>query len=155
MPEFHFLCKNEADTARIAQALAFLLRQGDAILLEGALAVGKTHFVKALVKALGSEDLVTSPTFALAQFYETAAGRFLHVDAYRLSGIAEYRDLGLDEYRESSIVAVEWGSKVAGCFPGALSISMDFAGSDDARRLTMIFSNPRWAALREHLEREP
>nr|VFJ57496.1 MAG: tRNA threonylcarbamoyladenosine biosynthesis protein TsaE [Candidatus Kentron sp. DK] len=150
-----FIAKDEADTARVALAIAPWLRPGDAILLEGGLAVGKTHFVKALVKALGSDDLVTSPTFALAQFYRTAAGGFLHVDAYRLSGIAEYRDLGLEEYSETGIVAVEWGDKVAACFPGALSVSMDFAEPDgDARRITMASENPRWRALLAHLERE-
>nr|VFK40185.1 MAG: tRNA threonylcarbamoyladenosine biosynthesis protein TsaE [Candidatus Kentron sp. SD]VFK45736.1 MAG: tRNA threonylcarbamoyladenosine biosynthesis protein TsaE [Candidatus Kentron sp. SD]VFK78458.1 MAG: tRNA threonylcarbamoyladenosine biosynthesis protein TsaE [Candidatus Kentron sp. SD] len=155
MSEFHFLCEDEADTASAAAAIAPLLRQGDAILLTGGLATGKTYFVKALVKALGSEDLVTSPTFALAQFYGTAAGAFLHVDAYRLSGMAEYRDLGLEEYVETSIVAVEWGEKVEEAFPERLSISLDFAGPDaGARRFTISSSNPRWTAPLARLARE-
>nr|VFK56076.1 MAG: tRNA threonylcarbamoyladenosine biosynthesis protein TsaE [Candidatus Kentron sp. TUN]VFK62268.1 MAG: tRNA threonylcarbamoyladenosine biosynthesis protein TsaE [Candidatus Kentron sp. TUN] len=153
MSEFYFICENEADTSSVAPAIAPLLRQGDVLLLKGGLATGKTYFVKALVKALGSEDLVTSPTFALAQFYDTAVGMFLHVDAYRLSGIAEYRDLGLEEYVETSIVAVEWGDKVEEAFPDYLSISIDFARSDGVtRRLTISSSNSRWSVPLEQLK---
>lgn len=155
MSECYFVCENEADTSSVAAAIAPLLRQGDVILLKGGLAVGKTCFVKALVKALGSRDLVTSPTFALAQFYETKAGTVLHVDTYRLSGMEEYRDLGLDEYVETSIVAVEWGEKIEEIFPGHLSVSIDFAAPDgDTRRITIASSGPRWSAPLDQLRRE-
>ena len=147
MSEIHFICDSEAATSSVASAVAPLLRLGDAVLLKGGLAAGKTYFVKALVKALGSDDQVTSPTFALAQFYETAAGVFLHVDTYRLSSIVEYRDLGLEEYAETSIMAVEWGDKVAEDFPNSLSISIEFAEPDSgARRFIMSSSSPRWTA---------
>jgi tRNA threonylcarbamoyladenosine biosynthesis protein TsaE len=154
MSEFCLICQSEADTSSVAATIAPLLRPGDAILLKGGLAVGKTYFVKALVGALGSADKVTSPTFALAQFYETPAGAFLHIDAYRLSSIVEYRDLGLDEYVEASIVAIEWGDKVAEDFPNCLSVSIDFAGAHGgARRLTLSSSSPRWTAPLEDLKR--
>src|SRR5690348_342361 len=90
--------KGAEGTGTIAGLLAPHLRPGDAVLLKGGLATGKTTFVKALAAAMGSTALVTSPTFTLAQFYPSPQGTILHVDAYRLSGIHEYRDLGLDDY---------------------------------------------------------
>src|SRR5436189_4987054 len=82
-------------TAAVAARLAARLRPGDVVLLTGDLAAGKTTFVQAVTRALGSTDPVTSPTFALAQFYETPVAPILHVDTYRLSDVDEYRDLGL------------------------------------------------------------
>src|ERR1035438_4495737 len=102
MYKFSVICRSPAETAAVAATIAPLLRQGDAIMLQGGLAAGKTHFVQALVGALGYAAKVTSPTFGIANFYHTEAGMFLHVDAYRLSSVAEYRDLGLAEYASES-----------------------------------------------------
>lgn len=151
MNEFSVTCQSEDDTACVATAIAPLLRSGDAIMLKGGLACGKTTFVQALVAALGSEANVTSPTFMLAHFYPTRAGMFLHVDAYRLSSIAEYRDLGLEDYTSESITAVEWGEKVEKDFPAPLSIVFEFVNNRETyRKLTFSSSSERWGlALRE------
>lgn len=153
MYEVHYFSRGEENTSSVAELLAPLLHIGHVVLLNGGLAAGKTYFVKALVNALGSDDLVTSPTFALAQFYETSAGSFLHVDAYRLSGLAEYRDLGIDEYVDVSITAIEWGDKVAEYFPDALHVSISFAEADDgARDIKIYSSNEQWRAPLQELE---
>src|SRR6185503_11862098 len=114
-------CRSREETARVAGALARSVRVGDAILLRGELASGKTAFVQELVAALGSKVEVTSPTFTLAQFYPTPAGTFLHIDAYRLSSVAEFRDLALEDYVGESITAVEWGDIVQQDFSNALT----------------------------------
>jgi tRNA threonylcarbamoyladenosine biosynthesis protein TsaE len=161
MNEFSITCQNKDDTAYVAAAIALLLRPGDAIMLKGGLAGGKTTFVQALVAALGSEAEVTSPTFTLAHFYPTRAGMFLHVDAYRLSSIAEYRDLGLEDYTFESITAVEWGDKVEKDFPDSLSIVFEFVNNGETcRKVTFSSSTERWGLdllelrlrLRAHLE---
>lgn len=145
-------CRTEPDIAHVAQCLAPLLLPGDVLLLTGALASGKTYFVRELVHALGCPELVTSPTYAIANFYPTAAGSFVHVDAYRLSGVSEFRDLGLDDL-ESSIVAIEWGEKLESDFPDHLSIHLDFCGPADSQRiLTISSSSRRWKSLTEKLE---
>ncbi|MDT5268613.1 MAG: tRNA threonylcarbamoyladenosine biosynthesis protein TsaE [Acidobacteriota bacterium] len=139
------MCKNRGDTAFVAAALAPMLRPGDAIMLKGALAGGKTAFVQELVAALKSDAPVTSPTFTLAQFYTTNAGTFLHIDAYRLSSIAEYRDLGLDDYYDESITAVEWGDIVEKDFPNSLSLTFEFVDEGETwRKLTFSASTERW-----------
>lgn len=146
------MCKGREDTARVAAALAPMLRPGDAMMLKGALASGKTAFVQELVAALGSSSEVTSPTFTIAQFYPTPAGTFLHIDAYRLSSVAEFRDLGLEDYVAESITAVEWGDIVEADFSNALSIAFEFVpGEDNWRRLTFSANAERWEQVLEGL----
>jgi len=157
MSQFSFTCKGREETARVARALAPLLRPGDSILLKGALAGGKTAFVQELVAALGSKAEVTSPTFTIAQFYPIPAGTFLHIDAYRLSSVAEFRDLALDEYIAESITAVEWGDIVEQDFPNALTIDFEFVENEDNwRKLSFSAAAQRWEAvldkLRTHLQ---
>lgn len=155
MDEFTVTCRGRKDTARVAAAIAPLLRPGDAIMLKGALAGGKTAFVQELVAALGSDAEVTSPTFTLAHFYATPAGTFLHIDAYRLSSIAEFRDLALADYVSESITAVEWGDIVAEDFPNALSIDFEFVEKQDNwRKLTLCASSERWQPILSSLSME-
>jgi len=146
-------------TMRIAAALARRLAVGDVVLLTGGLASGKTTFVKGVAGALGSADVVTSPTFMLAQFYAAARGRILHVDTYRLADVHEYRDLALDEEAETSITFVEWGERVAGEFPCHLMVELEHVefehgAGDTGRRLLFSSSCDRWVAALPELQRD-
>jgi tRNA threonylcarbamoyladenosine biosynthesis protein TsaE len=137
--------KGPEATAAVAALLAPHLRPGDAVLLKGGLATGKTTFVKALAAAMGSQAPVTSPTFTLAQFYPSGHGTIMHVDAYRLSGTHEYRDLGLDDYLDDSVTLVEWGDKIAEDFPGHLAVEFQHdASAPDLRVLVFMSEDPRW-----------
>ena len=131
------ISRTKNDTDHVANLLAPMLGSGDAILLKGDLASGKTTFVQALVLALGSDAEVTSPTFMLAHFYPIENGVFLHLDAYRLSGVAEFRNLGLEEYIVDSITTIEWGNIVEGLVPDSLSIAFEFVDDGETfRKLT-------------------
>lgn len=133
------------ETAEIATIVAPSLRLGDIVLLTGELASGKTYFVKALAKTLGSTDYVTSPTYTIANFYNIRTGSLLHVDAYRLSSLTEFRDLGLEEFLPESITVVEWGEKVARDFSNYLLIRLEFTGSNENhRKLTFSSFGERW-----------
>src|SRR5829696_4350708 len=155
MNEFSVTCKGRDETAIVAAAFAPLLRAGDAIMLRGALASGKTAFVQELVAALGSKAEVTSPTFTLAQFYPIPSGTFLHIDAYRLSSVAEFRDLALEDFVAESITAVEWGDIVEQDFPDALSIDFEFvANEDNSRQLTFSAAAERWQPVLVGLKNE-
>jgi tRNA threonylcarbamoyladenosine biosynthesis protein TsaE len=139
-------------TARVAAALAPHLHAGDAVLLTGELAAGKTTFVSALVAALGSSDAVSSPTFSLAQFYATPGPRVLHVDTYRLTDLTEFRDLGLDEYLDEVVALVEWGDLVSGEFVDPLRMHLAVAGPDDptGREIT-VRGGSRWEPVMDAL----
>ena len=77
---------NLKQTDAIARAFSNIVKPPMVILLRGDLGSGKTTFVKSLVKYLGSDDVVTSPTFTLLNTYN---GKFpiYHFDMYRLSSM--------------------------------------------------------------------
>lgn len=131
-------------TDAIAAALAPALKPGDVVLLDGDLAAGKTHFAGALARALGVREAVTSPTFAIAQFYASGAGPILHIDAYRLESLEAFRDLALDTYLETSIVLIEWGERVSAAFAEHLSVVLEVDA--DTRTLKFSAGGPRWTA---------
>jgi tRNA threonylcarbamoyladenosine biosynthesis protein TsaE len=143
-------------TTALAAAIAPLLHPGDAILLRGEMAAGKTHFVKALALALGSSDVVTSPTFTIANFYAISCGTLLHIDAYRLTSVAQFRDLGLSDDADSIITVVEWAQIIAEEFPVYLSIDFEFVVSDEnLRTLRIGYAGARWQPVIALLSKKP
>jgi tRNA threonylcarbamoyladenosine biosynthesis protein TsaE len=107
--------------------------------LSGELGAGKTTLARALARALGATDPVTSPTFALVHRYPTSAGDVWHVDAYRIRREAEARDLGLDDMLADprAVVLVEWPEKLgAACPPLTYHVRLSYADDDRLRELT-------------------
>jgi len=136
---------------RIAAAVAKELRAGDAIVLSGALAAGKTQFVKELAAALQIEEPVSSPTFTLAHFYAGPDLGLLHVDAYRIESAAELADLTLEDFLVSYALVVEWGDKFPEALPPALGIEL-VAEPDGRRRVTLALSAPAWSDRADALQ---
>jgi tRNA threonylcarbamoyladenosine biosynthesis protein TsaE len=140
-------------TGAVAALLATHLRAGDAVLLTGGLATGKTTFVKAVASAMGSQAAVTSPTFTLAHFYPSSHGTVLHIDAYRLSGVLEFRDLGLDEYLDESVTLIEWCEKVADDFSCHLMVELHCDVAEPDQRVIGFSSDcPRWSPVIDALQ---
>ena len=108
----------EEDMPRVAARIAPLLGRG-VVLLEGEMGAGKTTPVKYLVRELGSDDGVTSPTFALVNPYLLRNGQTVyHFDFYRIDDPREAFDMGYEEYfYGGSLCLVEWGEKVADLLP--------------------------------------
>lgn len=108
---------SQNQTKALAQAFSKVLNAPAIVLLIGDLGAGKTTFVKELVAALGSKDLVTSPTFTLLNTYE-AKFPIYHFDMYRLSSAEEAAGVGFDEYFDKSrldgVCFVEWPQNVEG-----------------------------------------
>ena len=77
------------------------------VILRGDLAAGKTTFVKELVKKMGMDDMVTSPTFSLQQCYGES---IFHYDMYN-HGLEHFISLGmLEELDRDGFHFVEWGN---------------------------------------------
>lgn len=104
---------SEADTERIAAALARSLRPGDVVLLSGELGAGKTAFVRGLAAGLGLPHAeVSSPTFTLLHEYAGGRVTLYHADLYRLGG-AGAGELGLEEASaEGGVLAIEWPERL-------------------------------------------
>jgi tRNA threonylcarbamoyladenosine biosynthesis protein TsaE len=141
------------DTKAVGEAVAGLLRQGDAVALTGELGAGKTTFVQGVARALGFEGHVVSPTFTLVREYEGRL-RIFHVDVYRLERIQEVLDLGLDEMATEGLLLVEWGDAVGGLLPSDhLTIEFTVPGTGDMRKLVLTGEGPSWGARWGQLKR--
>ncbi len=131
------------DTGR---ALASMLRPGDVVGLTGPLGAGKTTLARAVLRALGEEGEVPSPSFALVQPYETLVPPVAHVDLYRLSDPADLAELGLEEWRVDGALLIEWPDRLGSLFADRLDLTLTPAG-DGRRRLTATVPPPwesRW-----------
>lgn len=82
--------------------------------LRGDLGAGKTTFVRALLRGLGYEHRVPSPTYTLLENYDVGGLTVVHLDLYRLASAAELENLGLRDWLEAAAtwVLIEWPDRV-------------------------------------------
>lgn len=93
---------------------------GTIFALVGDLGAGKTHWTKGLVAGLGSDAVVTSPTFSLVHEYPGARFPLFHFDFYRLGSVDELLNLGWDEYLDAGgVIVTEWADKFPGLLPSS------------------------------------
>ena len=80
---------------------------------------GKTTLISAIMEYLGSDDTVTSPTFALVNQYSTASDEVVyHFDFYRINRIEEVFDMGYEEYFYSGdLCLIEWPELIEDLLP--------------------------------------
>lgn len=137
------LAELEAEAARFVGSLARREEGATLITLSGELGAGKTAFVKAVAKALGVEEVVTSPTFVLEKIYtlENGASKFerlIHIDAYRLERGADLAPLGFDELLRDAgnLILLEWPEKVQEALPAAAARIALAANPDGAHTIS-------------------
>jgi tRNA threonylcarbamoyladenosine biosynthesis protein TsaE len=85
----------------------------------GTMGSGKTTIIKAICKALGAVDIVSSPTFTLVNEYKTSGGETLyHIDFYRIRKQEEVFDFGIEEYLTGETFCfMEWPELVEEILP--------------------------------------
>ena len=110
-------------------SLAKLLQPGDVVALSGGLGTGKTTLARAVLRALGHEGEVPSPTFTIIETYDYLKPPIVHADFYRLEDPSEVEQLGLDDYREGAVLIAEWPDHAGGFAnePGCLQITLEIA----------------------------
>ena len=116
--DFPIFCPNPESLLDCGADFARKLSSGTVLALVGDLGMGKTHFAKGLLRGLESEEVVTSPTFALLQEYQGARLPVFHFDLYRLESAEEVLRLGWDDYlEEDGVVIAEWADLFPELFP--------------------------------------
>lgn len=102
----------------VAEQIISSLGGRNVMLFRGGMGAGKTTLISRIVALLGSEDTVTSPTFALVNEYEGDEGLIYHFDFYRIDKVEEVFDLGYEEYFYSGdLCLVEWPEKIEALIP--------------------------------------
>jgi len=129
----------EDDTARFAARLAAQPALRNAfITLHGDLGAGKTTLVRHLLRALGVQGRIKSPTYAVVEPHEAPGLAIWHFDFYRFSDPREWEDAGFrDVFASPGLKLAEWPEKAAALIPPAdLAIHIE-AVDDDTRRVTL------------------
>ena len=86
----------------------------------GKMGAGKTTFIKAICEELGVDDVITSPTFAIANEYRssTTGELIYHFDFYRIKKIEEVYDMGYEDYFYSGALCfIEWPELIEDLLP--------------------------------------
>ena len=137
----------------VSKVTAQLFQGGDVVVLVGDIGAGKTTFASVLARELGSNDEVTSPTFAIVAHYKlkeeiNGINEIIHVDTYRLTHVNELFDLGVETiFQEHSLTIIEWGERVEDFIDsnyfriefdesdvGSRDLTLDFMGEDSERK---------------------
>lgn len=134
-----------AATEAFGLRLGDLLRAGDVVALYGTLGAGKTTLARGILRGLGFEGDVASPTFPIVIAYEPPETRLplWHVDLYRIEGAEEIEELALEDARGDAALVIEWPERLGNGLPAdALKLWIEAAG--EGRRALTAEVPPAW-----------
>jgi tRNA threonylcarbamoyladenosine biosynthesis protein TsaE len=123
------------DTDALGAALAQSRPPGPLVAwLRGDLGAGKSTLARAMLRALGVEGAIRSPTYTLVECYPLPDGEAVHLDLYRIAAAGELEFLGLDDLRaEASLWLVEWPERGGAALPAA-DLEIALAQEGEGRR---------------------
>ncbi|MET0241132.1 MAG: tRNA (adenosine(37)-N6)-threonylcarbamoyltransferase complex ATPase subunit type 1 TsaE [Sphingobium sp.] len=126
------------ETEAFGFALGGVLRAGDVVTLTGDLGAGKTTLTRGILRGLGHEGEVPSPSFAIVQPYEPPTVRLpiAHVDLYRIEEDGEVDELGLDDWLWDGALVVEWPQRLGAALLGRALGLVITADAQERRVLT-------------------
>ena len=129
---------DEQATLKLGGHLAGYLSPGLTIFLIGDLGAGKTTLVRGLLRGLGFEGRVKSPTYTLVESYSVSSLYLYHFDLYRFKHEQEWLDAGFNElFNERNICFVEWPERARTLLPEA-DITVELAVEGDGRRVNIL-----------------
>ena len=144
MPARPLIWRSEEDTERFARGLAARAAVRNAFIeLQGDLGAGKTTLVRHLLRALGVQGRIKSPTYAVVEPHELPGLNIWHFDFYRFSDPREWEDAGFRElFAAPGLKLAEWPQNARGFIPTAdLSILIELQ-DDESRRVTLTPHSP-------------
>lgn len=113
-----YITKSYNETVALAEKIAKDLTKGTVIGYLGDLGAGKTAFTTGLVKGLGIDASVSSPTFAICNEYKGNDKTLYHFDMYRIDGWDDLYSTGFFDFLETdAYIAAEWSENIYGALP--------------------------------------
>ena len=114
------LINNEQEMLGFAAEFSKDLEPNTVVFLHGDLGAGKTTFVRGVLRAMGYDGNVKSPTYTLVETYGFEKFDIYHFDLYRLADPEELEWIGIRDYFDANGVSfIEWSEKGEGFLPQA------------------------------------
>lgn len=115
----------EAASMALATCFAGRLTSPSLLTFSGEIGVGKTFFIRAMLRALGVMSAIKSPTFSLVESYDCKTFLVHHFDLYRIQDDAELEYIGFRDYfSKHSVCCIEWPERAGDT---ALTVDLHFA----------------------------
>ena len=113
------IIKNRQHLRSAAKKIIEYTKGKKLLAFSGPMGSGKTTIIKAVCRALGAGDLISSPSFTIVNEYKTGKGEILyHIDFYRIKKKEEALDFGIEEYFCSgSYCFMEWPELIGEILP--------------------------------------
>ena len=145
---------SESATQAFAESLAAQPALHNAFIeLRGDLGAGKTTFTRHLLRALGVEGRIKSPTFAVVEPYEVGALSIWHFDFYRFSNPREWADAGFrDIFAGDGLKLAEWPENAAPNLPLADIVLQLKVMDDESRRASVTVQTATGLALMQGIK---
>ena len=129
------------DLAHLNEAArTFIENMGDHTVFAfyGHMGAGKTTFIKAICEALGVDDVITSPTFAIVNEYTAQGSPIYHFDFYRIKKLEEVYDMGFEDYFYSGeLCLIEWPELIEEVLPSN-AVKVSIQEKDDGSRAILF-----------------
>jgi len=134
---------DESATLALGTRLAPCLVGGAVLYLRGDLGTGKTTFTRGIMRGLGMNGTVKSPTYTLVESYDVSHSTVYHFDLYRLTDAEELEFMGIRDYdQQNAIIIIEWPDLGKGYLPAA-DVEIEIYHAGEHRRLHLSPSNER------------
>ena len=133
-----FMARSREETVALGRQLAGRLAPGTLIAFTGGLGAGKTAFCQGLAEGLGCTDPVSSPTFAIVNYYR-GPRPLAHFDLYRIHTEADLAAAGFYDYLDmGAVVACEWSENCAELLAQENPVTVDIQRVDEnTRKITL------------------
>lgn len=149
-----FILPDSARTDLLGAALARTRPPHAVVHLQGDLGAGKSTLARALLRELGVQGAIRSPTYTLVERYPLAGGgEAWHLDLYRIGDPGELEYLGLDT-AGVTLWLVEWAERGRGGLPAA-DLQIELALHGDGRRARLVGENDTGKQWLDRLSSEP
>ena len=133
-----FITRSPEETAALGRRLAAAVPDGALIAFTGGLGAGKTAFCRGLAEGLGCTDPVSSPTFAIVNYYR-GPRPMAHFDLYRIHTENDLAAAGFYDYLDQgAVVAAEWSENFADLLADEKAVRVDIqVDGENSRTITI------------------